>query len=221
MKETKDKSWKLVKQDPNNDDQYLLGFFNSEQHAKDNIPFMMQKYGNWIKSKESIVVKRVNPEMILNPVATDYSHYIGSLIPDDEWKRVMKSDASAEIDINNCCCGFGGRTYYYLSKMIPKDWTVIDFGCAYNPQSYLFTQHARHIAIEPPQHDSDFHFEFFQAPNTELLFMTGQDFIEEGRYKTMDLNLDKTFAIVNFVPSGACNLMVRETFPNLWCYYPA
>ena len=37
----------------------------------------------------------------------------------------------------------------------------------------------------------------------------------------MNLDLDKTFAIVNFVPSGACNLMVRETFKNVWAYYPA
>ena len=215
------KRYKLVKQDPNNNDQYLIGYYDTEVAAKDARLDAIKKYPTWIRSWEEMIVKRVDPDMILNPVATDYSHYIGSLIPDDEWKRVMKSDASAEIDINNCCCGYGGRTYYNLSKMIPKDWTVIDFGCAYNPQSYLFTQHARHIAIEPLWLDKDFHFEYFKAPNTELLFMTGQDFIEEGWYKTMDLNLDKTFAIVNFVPSGACNLMVRETFPNLWCYYPA
>lgn len=213
------KKFKLVKNDPNNSDQYLLGFYETEVQAKEGIREISWMYSNWMKPTD-VVVKRVNPDMILNPVATDYSHYIGSLIPDEEWKRVMESDASAEIDINNCCCGYGGRTYYNLSKMIPKDWTVIDFGCAYNPQSYLFTQHARHIAIEPPQHDSDFHFEFFQAPNTELVFMTGQDFIEEELPK-MNLNLDKTFAIVNFVPSGACNLLARETFKNIYTYYPA
>lgn len=217
--ETKQKTWKLVLQDYHNDDQYLLGVYPSETDAKLAIPYVKQQHKEWIGNREPII-KRVNPEMILNPVATDYSHYIGSLIPDDEWKRVMKSGASAEIDINNCCCGFGGRTYYNLSKMIPKDWTIIDFGCAYNPQSYLFTQHARHIAIEPPQGDSDFHFEFFKAPNTELLFMTGQDFLDNELHK-YDLDLNKTFAIVNYVPSGVCNLRVRETFHNLWCYYPA
>lgn len=218
MKEQKDKSWKIVKQDPNNSDQYLLGFFNSEQHAKDNIPFLMQKYGNWVKSRDELVVKRTNPEMILNPVSTDYMHYVWSLISKEDKERVMRSDASAEIDANNHMCG--GATYYNLSKMIHKDWTVIDIGCAYNPQSYLFTQHARHIAIEPPQGDSDFHFEFFKAPNTELLFMTGQEFIENELPK-LDLNLDKTFAIVNYVPSGACNLLARETFKNIYTYYPA
>ena len=214
------KNYKLVRNDTYNSDQYLVGFYETEDAAQKARLNVIKEHPNWINSRDGLVVKRVNPDMILNPVATDYSHYIGSLIPDDEWKRVMQSDARAEIDINNCCCGFGGRTYYNLSKMIPKDWTVIDFGCAYNPQSYLFTQHARHIAIEPPQCDGDFHFEFFQAPNTELLFMTGQEFIQKELPK-MNLDLDKTFAIVNFVPSGACNLMVRETFKNVWAYYPA
>mgnify|MGYP007056158970 FL=1 len=215
--ETKQKNWKLVLQDYHNDDQYLLGFYSSETDAKLAIPKIKQQYQRWIGNREPIV-KRVNPEMILNPVCTDYMHYVRSLIPDKEMKRVMDSDASAEICANNLMCG--GATYYYLSRMIPKDWTVIDIGCAYNAQSYLFQNHKRHIAIEPKWLDKDFHFEYFQAPNTELLFMTGQEFIENKLAK-MDLDLDKTFAIVNYVPSGACNLVVREIFKNVWAYYPA
>ena len=130
----------------------------------------------------------------------------------------MKSDASAEIQASSCMCG--GATYYYLSKMISKSWTVIDIGCAYNPQSYLFQEHARHIAIEPLWLDKDFHFEYFKAPNTELLFMTGQEFIQNELPK-LNLNLSKTFCIVNYVPSNEVYQMARETFKNLWCYYPA
>ena len=215
--ETKQKKWKLVVQDYHNDDQYLLGFYPSETDAKLTIPFVKQRYKQWIGNREPIV-KRVNPETILNPVCTDYMHYVRSLIPDKEMKRVMDSDASAEICANDLMCG--GATYYYLSRMIPKNWTVIDFGCAYNPQSYLFQGHKRHIAIEPEWKDSDFKFEYFKAPNTEMLFMTGPDFIENVLPK-MNLDLDKTFAIVNYVPSGACNLMARETFKNIYTYYPA
>ena len=215
--ENKQKNWKLVVQDYRNNDQYLLGFYPSETDAKLAIPSVKQHYKEWIGNREPII-KRVNPEMILNPVCTDYMHYVRSLIPDNEMKRVMDSDARAEICANDLMCG--GATYYYLSRMIPKDWTVIDFGCAYNPQSYLFQDHKRHIAIEPKWLDKDFHFEYFQAPNTELLFMTGQEFIENELPK-LDLDLDKTFAFVNYVPSGACNLMVRETFKNIWAYYPA
>ena len=65
-------TWKVVKQNKNNDDQYLIGFFNTQEMAYDNIPYLMRKYGNWIKDKDDLIVKRVDPEMILNPVATDY-----------------------------------------------------------------------------------------------------------------------------------------------------
>ncbi len=214
------RNFKLVVQDQQNNDQYLIGFYENEQGAYFEKAKFASTRNKWIPSQKDLIVKRVDIEMINNPVATDYAHYIRSLIPDEEWLRVMKSDASAEIDANNSVCGFGGRTYYNLSKMIPKDWTVIDFGCAYNPQSYLFQNHARHIAIEPVWNDKDFHFEYFKAPNTELLFMTGQEFIQKELPK-LALDLKTTFAICNFVPSAKCCKMVRETFMNCFCFYPA
>lgn len=212
------RNFKIVKPDKNNSDEYLVGFYDTEMEAHSALFEVPKKYPTWIKSHRELLVKRVNPELIPRPVTTDYEHYLSSLIPDEEWRRVMQSDASAEIDANNMTCGRG--TYYMLSKMIPKDWTVIDFGCAYNPQSYLFQNHARHIAIEPPQNDSEFHFEFFKAPNTELMFMTGQDFIEI-ELPRLALDLNKTFAICNYVPSNDCCKMVRETFKNLFCFYPS
>lgn len=210
--------WKLVRNDEYNDDQYLLGFYTSKDEAMKARLSIIKKNPSWITSFKDLVVKPVNPEEIISPVCTDYQHYLRWMIPDEEWERVMNSDARAEIDCNYLTCGRG--TYYMLSKMIPKDWTVIDFGCAYNPQSYLFQNHARHIAIEPLYKDKDFNFEYFKAPNTELLFMTGQEFLDHELHK-YDLDLNKTFAIVNYVPSGACNLRVRETFHNLYVFYPA
>lgn len=212
------RNFKIVKPDKNNSDEYLVGFFETEMKARSALFEMPKKYPTWIKSHRELLVKRVNPEQIPRPVTTDYEHYLRSLIPDEEWKRVMQSDASAEIDANNMTCGRG--TYYMLSKMIPKDWTVIDFGCAYNPQSYFFKEHARHIAIEPPFVDNDFHFEFFRAPRTEVLYTTGQLFIKEI-LPELNLDLDKTFAICNYVPSDDCCKMVRETFKNCFTFYPA
>lgn len=214
----KDKTWKIVKSNGVNSDQELLGFFNSEQHAKDSIPYIFRKHSNWIKDKNQLIVKPVYPEKIFMPVCTDYMHYVRSLIPDGDWVRVMQSDSSAEIHASSLMCG--SATYYYLSRMIPKHWTVVDIGCSYNAQSYLFQKHARHIAIEPLWLDREFHFEYFKAPNTELLFMAGQDFIEKELPK-LNLDMNKTFCIVNYVPSGAVNLMARETFRNLYTFYPA
>ena len=186
--------------------------------AREAMYEMPKRCPSWIKSTRELVVKRIHPDMIACPVGTDYEHYLRWLIPDEEWKRVMNSDARAEIDHNNMTCGRG--TYYMLSKMIPKDWTVIDFGCAYNPQSYLFMYHQRHIAIEPQYMGEDFYFEYFQAPHTELLRMSGQAFIKWELPK-MDLDLKKTFAICNYVPSDECCEMVRNVFTNVFTFYPA
>lgn len=216
-----ERNFKLVKQDEHNTDQYLIGFYKTESDAYSERLHTQKRHSEWIKSWKDLIVKRVDPDVIPDPVATDYAHYIRSLIPDEEWLRVMQSDAAAEIDSNNSVCGFGGRTYYNLSKMIPKEWTVIDIGCAYNPQSYLFTQHAKHIAVEPQYIGGyDFHFEYFQAPNTDLVFASGQKFIKKILPK-MKLDLKRTFAICNFVPSDECCQMVRETFPNVFTFYPA
>ena len=217
--ETKQKTWKLVFQDYNNDDQYLLGFYPSETDAKLVITYFKQRYKELIGNREPIV-KRVNPEMILNPVCTDYMHYVRSLIPDKEMKRVIDSDASAEICANDLMCG--GATYYYLSRMIPKGWYVIDIGASYGAQSYLFKDHARYIAVEPSESSDDWHFENFKADGTERYEMTAGEFIKDV-LPTLDLDLQKTFAICNYVPEwfGENPMeLVKQTFNNCYVYYP-
>lgn len=213
----KERAFKLVLPNEYNSDQDLFGFYSSVQAAQDAAPALEKKCASWVGNRK-LIVKYTDPEMICNRVGTDYEHFNRALIPNEEFKRVMDSDASAEIDCNNMTCGCG--TYYNLSRMIPKDWTVIDIGCAYNPQSYLFQAHARHIAIEPVWRDSDFKFEYFQAPNTELLFMSGQEFILK-ELPRMDLDKNKTFCILNFVPSDEVNVLVRQSFKNLFVFYPA
>ena len=217
--ETKQKNWKLVVQDYNNDDQYLLGFYPSETDAKLAIPFVKKRHKEWIGNREPIV-KRVNPEMILNPVCTDYMHYVRLLIPDKEMKRVMDSDTSAEISCDNLMCG--GATYYYISRMIPKEWTVIDVGASYGAQSYLFKDHAKYIAVEPFESSDDWHFENFKADGTERYEMTAGEFISKI-LPTLNLDLKKTFAICNYVPEWFCENpmeLVRQTFHNCYVYYP-
>lgn len=217
--ETKQKTWKLVLQDYYNDDQYLLGFYPSETDAKLAIHCVKQRNKELIGNREPII-KMVNPEMILNPVCTDYMHYVRSLIPDEEMKRVMMSDASAEICADNLMCG--GATYYYISRMIPKEWTVVDVGASYGAQSYLFQGHAKYIAVEPFNSDNDWHFENFKAEGTERYDMTAGEFIKDI-LPTLNIDLDKTFAICNYVPKwfGENPMeLVRQTFVNCFVYYP-
>ena len=217
--ETKQKNWKLVVQDYHNDYQYILGFYPTEAEARLAIPDAKKQNKGWLGNRKPII-KRVNPEMILNPVCTDYMHYVRSLIPDKEMERVMMSDASAEICTDSLMCG--GATYYYLSRMIPKDWTVIDVGASYGAQSYLFQDHAKYIAVEPFESCDDWHFENFKADGTERYEMTAGNFIKDI-LPTLNLDLNKTFAICNYIPEwyGENPMeLVRHTFHNCYVYYP-
>lgn len=56
----------------------------------------------------------------------EITNYVLSLIPKEEKDRVFKQEYCA---IGTDFIGFM-ETYYYLSKIIPKEYTVYDFGCA-------------------------------------------------------------------------------------------
>ena len=213
------KNYKVVLTNEYNYDEDLIDFFETAEHAEVAKPVQTEKYKDWIKDVRMLAVKSVDVERIPNAVATDYSHYCRSLIPDDEWMRVIKSDASAEIHAGSLMCGYGGREYYYLSRMIKKSWTVIDIGCAYNAQAYFFVNHARYIAVNPDYQYADFHFERFRPEGTEYYDMTGQAFIRDV-LPNLNLELSKTFAICHWVPSEECQQMVRATFPNCFVVYP-
>ena len=213
------RNYKVVYTYDKNDDEDLFDFYETIEKAEAAKPVLAEKYPRWITDVNRLIVKPVSLERILDPVATDYSHYCRSLIPDDEWMRVIKSDASAEIHAGNLICGYGGRDYYYLSKMINKDWTVIDVGCAYNAQAYFFLDHAKYIAVNPEYKSDDFHFEYFHPEGTDFYAATGQEFIRDI-LPTLNLDLKKTFAICHWVPSEECQRMVRETFPYCFVIYP-
>ena len=218
--ETKEMKFKIVLINDKNDDQDLLGIFETEMQAQSAKPKIFMEHKRWIRNINNLVVKPIDPEKIYKPVCIDYMHYVFNMIPSDEWKRVMKSDASAEISCDNLMCG--GATYYYLSRMIPKDWTVVDVGASYGAQSYLFKDHARYIAVEPFESSDDWHFENFKADGTERYEMTAGKFIK-GVLPTLNLDLNKTFAICNYVPEwfGEKPMeLVRQTFTNCYVYYP-
>jgi hypothetical protein len=101
--------------------------------------------------------------------------------------------------------------YKALSEIIPRHWTVVDLGCAYNPQCFYFLNHKSYLAVDIDK------IEKFQSPNCILYNKSIQEFIRED---TPSLNLSETFAILNYVPLSNTK-SVRETFNNLYIYYPS
>lgn len=126
-----------------------------------------------------------------------------------QWDRVMSQKM---CDIEPDFMGFVD-TYYYLSKIIPRDWTVIDFGCAYAPQAYYFRKHKAYVGVDYGK-GVDFGVkERFCFKNTELFNGSIEDYIKSyGGYH-------KVFAICNYVPSGQVAL-IRKHYTDLFVFYP-
>ena len=137
--------------------------------------------------------------------------YLHSLIPKEEWERVSKE---AEIYPEFSCFA---DTYYHLSQVIPKDYTVIDFGAAYNAQAYFFTKHKKFIAVNPMSVTGD--NGMFQPDNCDIYRMTTGEFL-----KKVDYPKSKVFAICNYVPNWHWEdsiELVHKNFRNVYTFYPS
>jgi hypothetical protein len=145
----------------------------------------------------------------LNTLTTDnLNKYLLSVIPQTEQDRVFNQD---KCDIDHNFPGFID-TYYHLSRIIPEDYTIIDFGAAYNAQSYFFVNHSRYIAVTPLVKEA------FKPDNCTVYKLTTGEFLSQ-----VDYPKDKVFAICNYVP-GWFNedsiKLVKEHFRNCYCFYP-
>ena len=139
------------------------------------------------------------------------SSYLYNLIPKEEWERVSRT---AEISPDFCCFA---DTYYHLSQVIPKDYTVIDFGAAYNAQAYFFTKHKKFIAVNP--HSADRDDGMFKPDNCDIYRMTTGEFL-----KKVEDPKEKVFAICNYVPNwyGEDSIdLVHKNFRNIYTFYPS
>lgn len=144
-----------------------------------------------------------------DPTTEELSAWLLNEIPKEHVESVMSGDC--DID-----CEFVGfvKTYWHLSKIIPKDYEVYDFGAAYNFQSWFFRGHKRYVAIEP-----DTNIKMIQPDNCVIYRMDAKTYLDHCN------NIpDKSFAIVNFVPSGMRNQDVRDLvkskFKNVYTFYP-
>lgn len=129
-------------------------------------------------------------------------------LPTDQVTKVLHESM---CDIDATFLGFTD-TYAKLSKIIPKHFTIIDLGCAYNPQCFYFTKHKKYVAVD----ESD--CAKFQAPNCVIYQKKIESFIAENLH---EYNLEETFAICNYVPlREETHELVRRSFKNLYMYYP-
>lgn len=132
------------------------------------------------------------------------------IIPECQLDAVFGQDI---CDIDYEFIGFVG-IYDSLSKIIPKHFTVIDFGCSYNAQCFFFDKHKKYIAVDISKVVK------FKSKNCEIFEMPISEFIERH---SGELDKSKTFAICSYVPPWHDDniKLVRENFTNVFTFYPA
>lgn len=132
-------------------------------------------------------------------------------IPREQCLRVFDSEM---CDISPEFLGFV-HIYDALAKVIPEEWTIVDLGCAYAPQAFLFTRHERYIGVDilTPIENR------FSAGNTEHHFCSIRDWISRNQEIVRSRCV---FAICSYVPNweGDNGALVRGAFRNCFVYYP-
>lgn len=132
------------------------------------------------------------------------------MMPQDQLDRVLDA---AMCDIAPEFLGFT-EIYLHLSEIIPTHFTVVDLGCAYAPQAWLFKDHKAYIGVTLNE------IERFHAPNTTHYTMPIREFLDRH---LADFDQDTTFAICSYVPPWCDDNMklARDSFKNVFTYYPA
>lgn len=139
----------------------------------------------------------------------EYLDEIKSLIPSEQYAEIMGQDMF-ELD-----CEFMGFLDIYkpLSLLIPKEYTVIDFGCNLAAQCFFFANHKKYIGVDLCE------LKRFHTDNTEHFTKSIQDFIKNDFPKMKGNNLAYC-AICSYVPDTEATELVRRTFQNVFCFYP-
>ena len=134
------------------------------------------------------------------------------LIPDEEMKEILSQD---ECELQPDFLGFV-NVYEPLSNLIPEHKIVIDFGCYLAAQSYFFSEHSAYIGVDTTKLNR------FRPTNAVHFTMSIQDFIAIELPILLKIHDINDFcAICSYVNDREATRMVRETFPNVFCYYPS
>ena len=198
--------WKIVLRDALGNE-HLMAFCKDMEDAKKKMG-LAEKEKSINNASGELVVKAVCPEWLPNPIASDYTMFVRALIPEEDW-RLLHDKPIINLFFSND----HGRLkeYYFVSKAVPNDYTVINFGCGNNAQSYLFTQHKKFIAV-------DTNDEHFRASGTLHYKMPASKFISEI-IPELKLNIQRTFAICSNAPGKDgenTGMLVRMNFLNMY-----
>lgn len=134
-----------------------------------------------------------------------------SIIPEFEYNEIL-SQEYCELD-----SGFLGfiDIYNAISLIVPKEMCIIDFGCYLSAQSYFFKDHSLYIGIDTIK------LKRFKPKNAIHYIIDIETYINEELPKLLDkVMLDSIFAICSYVPDFNANKLIRETFTNVFSYYP-
>ena len=143
---------------------------------------------------------------------TAYTEELQARIPQDEYRAVIGQEF-CELSYDFLCFV---DIYKHLSKIIPKDKIVIDFGCYLAAQSYFFTEHKGYIGVDVVD------MVRFSPANAVHYVMTIQDFLKtELPHLFAECGKRAFMAVCSYVPDFDATEQVRELFPNVFCYYPS
>lgn len=201
-------NWKIVLRDALGNE-HLMAFCKDMQEAKTKMA-VAEKEKMTNNAIGELSLKAVNPEWIPDPIASDYTMFVQSLMTESEWQMIQNNPNLSEFFAND----HGRmREFYLLSKIVPAYYTVINFGSGNNAQSYLFTKHKRYIAVDTEK-------ELFRAPGTLFYQMDAQKFISETMPQ-LKLKMSRTFAICSHVTGegeGNPGMLTRMNFLNLYTF---
>lgn len=109
------------------------------------------------------------------------------------------------------------NVYAYLSKIIPRHWTIIDLGCAYAPQCWYFRKHKRYIGVDM------YNGPRFFVENTKHVIMDIRDYCRMRLFEEFceGVTVKPVFAICSYVSGKKEDLdFVHNYFQYSFTYYP-
>ena len=138
------------------------------------------------------------------------------IIPDEEKERVFSESYTASAELDPSFLAFES-VYRSLQDTISdkENTTIVDLGCAYNPQIYYLSEFKKVYSVDLPMKlcCPKANEVRFTLPNNEIHITSIQDWIKNV-LPTLNLDLLKTFAVCSYVPDTEAQKLVTETFPN-------